>query len=109
MVATVGVGRTFEPCPLWSASERLSNVENRTISVTAKVGKPSFARCGGGPHRIDFNEEYGYSHPFTPVAPRFFEGDKVTMSLRSYDFSLGKNVSPVNLAKEKQKRSLIRA
>ncbi len=41
-------------------------------SVTAKLGKPSFAKCGAGPHRNNCDEEYEYSHPFAPLVPQYF-------------------------------------
>jgi len=49
---------------------------------TAKLGKPSFAKCGAGPHRNNCDEEYEYSHPFAPLVPQYFivsfsEDDKV--------------------------------
>ncbi len=40
-------------------------------SVTAKLGKPTFAKCGAGPHRNNCDEEYEYSHPFAPVVPQY--------------------------------------
>ena len=79
-VSTVVAFRRFKRVERECAS--IQRGESRD-SVTAKLGKPSFARCGGGPHRNDCNEEYGYSHPFAPVVARYFivsfsEDDKVT-------------------------------
>lgn len=79
-VSTVVAFRRFKRVERECAS--IQRGESRD-SVTAKLGKPRWARCGGGPHRNDCNEEYGYSHPFAPVVPRYFivsfsDYDKVT-------------------------------
>lgn len=68
-VSTVVAFRRFKRVERECAS--IQRGESRD-SVTAKLGKPRWARCGGGPHRNDCNEEYGYSHPFAPVVPRYF-------------------------------------
>jgi hypothetical protein len=79
-VSTVVAFRRFKRVERECASIQRGELRD---SVTAKLGKPRWARCGGGPHRNDCNEEYGYSHPFAPVVPRYFivsfsEYDKVT-------------------------------
>jgi hypothetical protein len=79
-VSTVVAFRRFKRVERECAS--IQRGESRE-SVTAKLGKPRWARCGGGPHRNDCNEEYGYSHPFAPLVPRYFilsfsDYDKVT-------------------------------